>query len=123
MPNGKGYMECGYCLHWLDDDDRWGVAACHYEGRCNCWDAIIPENSDHRFCLDFTPNPYFGEDNGVGRTGEERTAKEIVGDALRGLLQYKPDLQIGVLYAYHPQMPEELYEVMRFDLSPSEETR
>ena len=33
MPNGKGYMKCGYCLHWLLDEEVWGYEACHIEGR------------------------------------------------------------------------------------------
>src|SRR5258708_2963666 len=100
MPNGRGQIDCSYCLHWSIEEEEWGYGSGAYDGRCNCWDVDIPRNltSDHRFCLDFTPSKYFGEDNCVGHPGETRSVEEIAQERLIACLQVNPDMKIGVLY-------------------------
>lgn len=107
MANGRGKIDCCYCLHWSIKEEEWGYASGRYDGRCNCWDVEIPRSltSSHRFCLDFTPSKYFGEDNGAGHPGETRSTEEIAQERLRSYLQTNPEMEIGVCYRldYDPQ--------------------
>jgi hypothetical protein len=100
MPNGRGQIDCSYCLHWSIDEEEWGYASGRYDGQCTCWDVAIPRSLTHndKFCLDFTPSKYFGEDNGVGHPEETRSTEEIALECLKKYLQIKPEMKIGVLY-------------------------
>lgn len=120
MPNGRGLMDCCYCLHWSIKEEEWGYGSGRYDGQCTCWDVAIPRSltQQHRFCLDFTPSKYFGEDNGVGRPGETRSTEEIGRDCLRKCLQVKPDMQIGVLYHAPYGEPKKISELIRLDERP-----
>lgn len=70
-------------------------------GFCNCWDVVIPRSltKEHRFCLDFTPSKYFGEDNGAGHPEfETRFAEEIARHRLTKYMDLKPGMEIWLLY-------------------------
>ena len=117
MPNGRGLVDCCYCLHWSIEEEEWGYASGRYDGRCGCWDIAIPRclTEDHRFCLDFTPSPYFGEDNGAGHPEEPRSAEEIAHDFLRACRRARPDMTIGVLYHGPSGEVEKISALMRLD--------
>ena len=120
MPNGKGSLDCCYCLHWSIDEEEWGYGSGRYDGQCNCWDVAIPRSvtSEHRFCLDFTPSKYFGEDNGAGHPDEPRSTTELAQGRLKAFMQIKPDMEIGVLYHYPYHEREKITELMRLDGPP-----
>lgn len=118
MPNGKGQIDCCYCLHWECSEEEWGYGSGRYDGKCNCWDVAIPRSltEEHRFCLDFTPSKYFGEDNGAGLPEiETRSAEEVGRDRLTEYMALKPGMEIGVLYHYRDHRPETISELMRLD--------
>lgn len=122
MPNGKGQIDCGYCLHWACSEEEWGYGSGAYDGVCNCWDVAIPRTltKQHRFCLDFMPSKYFGEDNGVGHPEEpdKRSTDEIARDRLTEYMQLKPGMEIGVLYHYQDHAPDTIAPLMRLDAAP-----
>jgi len=117
MPNGRGQIDCGYCLHWSITEDAWGYGSGAYDGRCNCWDVAIPRDltREHRFCLDFLPSKYFGEDNAVGHPEEIRTTEEIAQDRLAEVMQANPEMEIGILYHAPASNMKDVQELMRLD--------
>jgi hypothetical protein len=118
MPNGRGQIDCCYCLHWSTEEEEWGYASGRYDGKCNCWDVAIPRHltTNHRFCLDFVPNKYFAEDNGVGHPEFDTGSEEQIARArLRAVLLLKPELRLGLLYHYPNHELENAAELMKLD--------
>lgn len=60
MPNGRGQIDCSYCVHWQ------GEYACgdglYEKGFCKLHKSEIPSTLpdwNHRVCRDFEPNSHF----------------------------------------------------------------
>ncbi len=101
MPNGRGHIDCGYCLHWAIDEEEWGYESGGHDGTCNCWDAAIPRSLtiEHKFCLDFEPSIHFGEDNGVGLHWQTKSTQEVAQTVMKKYLEAYPRMAIGTLYS------------------------
>lgn len=60
MPNGKGQIDCCYCVHFVSQYE--GSDAMYDEGNCLFHRRKIPSllpEWRHRICKDFTPNRHF----------------------------------------------------------------
>ena len=97
MPNGRGQIDCGYCLHWSIIEEDWGYGSGKYDGTCNCWDAAIhcSLKEEHKFCLDFMPSIYFGEDIGVGLHWQTKSTQEVAQTVMQTYLESYPSMAIG----------------------------
>jgi hypothetical protein len=60
MPNGKGQLDCCYCIHFESEYE--GSDAMYDEGFCKFHKAEIPSTlgtGKHRICIDIELNKYF----------------------------------------------------------------
>jgi hypothetical protein len=60
MPNGKGQIDCCYCIHFRSKYE--GSDAMYDEGFCKFHRSEIPSTLsswNHRICVDFEPNKFF----------------------------------------------------------------
>ena len=96
MPNGKGQMDCCYCVHWQNEWD--GYDGAYEQGFCTLYQAEIPSTLPdwiHRICVDFAPNRYF--------------EKYLIPNSLpQRFAWFGIELQKGVLYGFHYNAPTEI---------------
>ena len=100
MPNGKGSLECCYCVHWRGEHQ--GYAGAYAEGFCAHHDAPVPSTLPkwgHRVCSEFSPNDFFKRDSSRISV-EERFA--------RFGIKLKP----GILYVFGYNTPKEIKELV-----------
>lgn len=116
MPNGKGFVDCSYCVHWrglvrpYSPDTGPGVCKLHR--------ARIPEAGigDHRLCTVFTPTKEY----------RDLLKSYVLGDGtvwslpLAARLRQVGRLADGFLYAFSCTNPFATRRVMKFQLSNSE---
>lgn len=60
MANGKGHLDCCYCIHWQGEYE--GYDAAYEKGFCGLFKSEIPETLPswtHRICIDFKPAESF----------------------------------------------------------------
>ena len=99
MPNGKGSLECCYCVHWRCENQGYDGA---YEGGfCDCHKVAIPSTLaewGHRVCSDFSPNKFFEQDSGI--SVEKRFSWFGI--------KMKP----GMLYVFSYASPPEIKELL-----------
>jgi hypothetical protein len=99
MPNGKGSLECCYCIHWRGE---WqGYDGAYEAGFCDQHKVKIPstlEHWGHRVCHDFSPNKSFEKDSPI--SVEERFS------------WFTTELKHGILYEFNYSSPREVKELM-----------
>lgn len=103
MPNGRGSLECCYCVHWRGAYQ--GYDSAYAAGFCERFNAPLPSTiSDwgHRVCSEFTPNEFFGQDSRI--SFEERFS------------WFGTKLKPGVLYVFSYNAPDRIRELA--DLAP-----
>jgi hypothetical protein len=99
MANGKGSLECCYCVHWRGEGQ--GYDGAYEQGFCDRHKVMIPstlENWGHRVCADFSPNKFFERDSRV--SVEERFA------------WFGIRLKPGKLYVFSYSSPPEIKELL-----------
>lgn len=60
MPNGRGQIDCSYCVYWQGEYEG-GDGVCE-KGFCKLHKSEIPStltDGSHRVCKDFEPNRFF----------------------------------------------------------------
>lgn len=60
MPNGRGQIDCCYCIHYQGEYE--GADALYEQGLCKFHNAEIPSTLpkwNHRICIDFEANKFF----------------------------------------------------------------
>jgi hypothetical protein len=97
MPNGKGSIDCSYCVHFDGEGypDGWTE-----ERRCKFHQTMLPKpSSEHlnRFCCHFEPNQTYCEDN-LGMQ---------FFPVVRRFAWFGIDLEPGVLYEFPYPAPHE----------------
>ena len=99
MPNGKGFIDCRYCVYAWPSDGHWPVdekIICLYHQQ------NLPETRSpgaHRFCINIQPNEtWFSEYRGL----------HIFFPFLQQVARFGAELEPGVLYEYEDQCPESL---------------
>ena len=100
MPNGKGHLDCCYCIHWRNLYK--GYESAYQEGFCNFHQDLIPSTLPlwtHRICKDFKPDEYF-------QIYAERISLE------ERFSWFGIDLEKGILYGFSHNAPFEL-EVLK----------
>ena len=105
MPNGKGSLECSYCLHWQALDGDRGHFYAYQDGRCTLHNVGIPGSLPewiHRVCTDFSPSDEFAADNHVGEFSPSRDVGEVVAWRLSWL---GADIEPDTLYGFHYNDP------------------
>ena len=73
-------------------------------------DATLPTT------IDFVPNRYFGEDNGVGQAFQKQSANEIAAEHLNKYLIENPAMRIGNLYRINTYSLHKVSELMNLDI-------
>jgi hypothetical protein len=107
MPNGKGALECSYCLHWR------GQVTSEYDygpGICDYWSVDLPGTSGgrHRICGRFVPNLVYERDNRVfieRSGGTHESVKERMS-------WFGIELKTAMLYDFSYNYPPGLTELM-----------
>lgn len=62
MPNGKGQIDCCYCVHFESESEYEGADAIYEKGFCTFHKSEIPSTLpewNHRICKDIEPNEFF----------------------------------------------------------------
>src|ERR1051325_1280967 len=98
MPNGKGSLECCYCVSWRGEYQ--GYDGAYEAGFCEHHGVLLPSTiSDwgHRICTDFRPNEYFKRDSRI--SAEERFA------------WFGTHLKPKVLYVFSYNSPPDIREL------------
>ncbi len=95
MPNGKGVLDCSYCVYF----DSQGYPDGHHEERlCRFHEAVLPKTKlpyHNRICCNFEPNSTYREHDPI---------PQFIPLA-RKFAWFGEDLEPGVLYEfsqYHP---------------------
>jgi hypothetical protein len=60
MPNGRGQIDCCYCMHF--ESEYQGSDAMYEKGFCKFHEAEIPSTLpewNHRICIDIEPSSFF----------------------------------------------------------------
>ena len=107
MPNGKGALECCYCIHYKG---QWsGYDAAHEPGFCTYHNAALPGTTDthlNRICCNFSSNddydkhnPLFESDGRLKRISPEERFS-----------WFKTPLKAGMLYVFLYNVPASLKE-------------
>ncbi|MEW6737032.1 MAG: hypothetical protein AB1489_37445 [Acidobacteriota bacterium] len=102
MPNGKGSLECCYCIHW--DGKYQGYDGAYEEGTCKYFAALLPSTVNswsHRICADFKPNASFEKESRISY--EERFS------------WFGIKLEPGVLYIFSYNQPADVKEFIHLD--------
>ena len=109
MPNGKGSLECCYCIYYCGE---WqGYDAAHEQGFCEFHRANLPAtNWEHRLCSNFSPNEYYFRDNPIFEM--EGKSKRI--SAEERFSWFDIQLQPNVLYVFSYNDPRSIKELLKF---------
>jgi hypothetical protein len=95
MPNGKGTLDCSYCVHFQGKGYPDG---CHEERRCRYHNSVLPKPKlpyHNRICCHFEPNEMYWEHNPL---------REFI-PLLRRFAWFGADLEPGVLYEFSYNHP------------------
>jgi hypothetical protein len=99
MPNGKGSLECCYCVHWQGEYQ--GYDGAYEEGFCGFHQTTLPSTEStwtHRICSKFEPNTFFVKDT------------RDISLAMRfGWFGIK--LEDGVLYGFSYNQPDKIQKI------------
>ena len=97
MPNGKGFIDCRYCVYAWPEDGKWPIC---FGGpiRCMYHEKSLPkpsslEGTEHRFCLSIVANEHWFS---------EQAGSHIFNPFLSHVARFGAELEPGVLYEYHP---------------------
>lgn len=99
MANGKGSIECCYCVHWRGEHQ--GYDGAYEAGFCAHHKASVPATLpkwDHRVCSEFSPNEFFNRDSRI--SAEERFS------------WFGIRLKPGFLYVFGYNAPHEIKELV-----------
>jgi hypothetical protein len=109
MPNGKGSLECCYCVQYRGE---WqGYDAAYEPGFCKFHRANLPAtNGYHRICSNFSPNEYYLHDNPVFEV--EGIAKRI--SAEERFSWFDTWLEPNVLYVFSYNDPRKVQGLLKF---------
>ena len=102
MPNGKGSLECCYCVNWRGQYQ--GYDGAYEAGYCEHHKTPLPSTlSDwgHRICSDFKPNECFGRDSAV--SAEERFS------------WFGIKLKPSILYVFGYNTPNQIKELAKLE--------
>jgi len=97
MPNGRGSLECCYCVHWRGESH--GYDGAYDAGFCDYHKVAIPSTLadwGHRVCSDFSPSQHFENDSGI--SVEERFSR------------FGISLKPSMLYVFSYNSPNEIKE-------------
>lgn len=112
MPNGKGSLECSYCVNYRGN---WqGYDAAYERGVCTFHDAELPDTTAewlHRICAAFSPNEFYFKDNPVFEL--EGSSKRITVE--ERFSWFERHLEQNVLYGFHYNDPGSANEILEFD--------
>jgi hypothetical protein len=91
MPNGKGFIDCRYCVYAWPEGDKWPIL---FGGPVRCLYHQLPlpapsKGSEHRFCINIVANGQW--------YGESSTA-HIFSPFLRQAARFGAELEPGILY-------------------------
>ena len=101
MPNGKGFIDCRYCVYAWPENDQWPVL---FGGPVKCLyhQKSLPnpsEGTQHLFCINIIVNElWYSEQGGM----------HIYFPFLRQTARFVAELEPGVLYEYHCQLASSL---------------
>ena len=112
MPNGKGSLECSYCLHWHAADGNRGHFYAYEDGFCTLHDVGIPGSRPdwiQRVCTDFSPDEEFARDNRVGQRSDQRDVDDVVAWRFSWL---GPDVEADTLYGFNYNDPPNRWIIM-----------
>lgn len=101
MPNGKGSLECCYCVHWQGEHQ--GYDGAYEEGFCGFHRSALPSTVNtwmHRICSKFEPNAFFVKDTRTVSL-EERFA------------WFGRKLKDGILYGFSYNQPDKVEEIKK----------
>ena len=93
MPNGKGQLDCSYCIHWQGEYE--GSDAVCDKGHCGLFDSELSKSKLHRICSEFEANEHFDFYAGMHSVEERFKWFEI-------------ELEKGVLYGFGYNTPNDL---------------
>jgi hypothetical protein len=112
MPNGKGSLECCYCIHYRGE---WqGYDAAYEQGFCEYHKSALPSttiNWEHRICSNFSPNEYYFRDNPIFELHD--MSKRITVE--ERFSWFDTTLQPNVLYTFHYNNPRNVKEILKFN--------
>lgn len=100
MPNGKGSLECCYCLHW--GGAYQGYDGAYEVGYCKHHQVSLPSTLPewgHRVCSDFMPNKFFEHDSNI--SAEERFS------------WFGLKLRVEMLYVFNYNAPPQIRELAK----------
>ncbi len=99
MANGRGQLDCCYCIYWKGEYE--GYDAAYEERFCKLFETAIPSTLPswtHRICVDFEPADSF------------KFYAEMVSIKDR-FSSFGIDLEKGVLYGFFYNMVSELTKI------------
>jgi hypothetical protein len=110
MPNGKGTLECCYCIHYKG---QWsGYDAAHEPGLCTYHNTALPgttETHQNRICCNFSPNENYNKDNPEFQS--EGGLKRITSEERFSWFDRK--LRRGILYCFSYNDPQSITEMVK----------
>jgi len=101
MPNGKGSLECCYCIHWRGAYR--GYDGAYEEGFCAYHNSELPSTLSswgHRICSTFEPDSSYERDS-PSISVEER------------FTWFGMKLADGILYVFHYNQPYVIEEIKK----------
>ena len=101
MPNGKGSLECCYCIHWRGAYR--GCDGAYEEGFCAYHQSTLPSTLSswgHRVCSEFKPDLSYEKDSPF-ISAEERFS------------WFGKRLEEGILYCFHYNQPFSIEEIKK----------
>jgi hypothetical protein len=99
MPNGKGQLDCCYCIHWQSEYQ--GSDGMYDKGFCKLYEREIPTTLPfwtHRICSDFVPNQFY-----------EKYAE--LNSIVQRFSWFEANLEKGILYGFPYNCPSEIKEL------------
>ena len=110
MPNGKGALECCYCIHYKG---QWsGYDAAHEPGFCTYHNAALPGTTDthlNRICCNFSSNDDYDNHNPLFES--DGRLKRITPEVR--FSWFKTPLKAGMLYVFSYNVPASLKEFVK----------
>ena len=101
MPNGKGFIDCYYCVYASPVDDSWPFLM-GSRVKCLYHQQELPnpkEEGNHRFCLSIQANEtWYADQNGM----------HIFSPFLRQVARFGVELEPGMLYEFQMHITESL---------------
>jgi hypothetical protein len=101
MPNGKGFIDCRYCVYAWPTDENWPIQT-GSTVKCLYHQQQLPKPTEagaHRFCINLQANElWFSEQGGM----------HIYWPFLQQAARFGAELEPGMLYEYHVQLAESL---------------